>query len=124
MIQQLIEEPLSSTAGLIHTAIRSLDNEYLRSAIDFVEVQRKTPVARSRSTVMSPNLSITSWVQLPLYKLDFGWGTPVYAGPPWVPFEGLVMLIPSSTQDGSIDAIIGLFEPDMAKLEEICYEAS
>ncbi len=73
---------------------------------------------------MSPNLSITSWVQLPLYKLDFGWGTPVYAGPPWVPFEGLVMLIPSSTQDGSIDAIIGLFEPDMAKLEEICYEAS
>jgi shikimate O-hydroxycinnamoyltransferase len=124
MIQQLIEEPLSSAAGLIHTAIRSLDNEYLRSAIDFVEVQRKTPVARSRSTVMSPNLSITSWVQLPLYKLNFGWGTPVYAGPPWVPFEGLVILIPSSTQDGSIDAIIGLFEPDMAKLEEICYQAS
>lgn len=124
-VKSLVEEPLPHAAHLVHTAIRRIDNDYMHSAIDFVEAERKNPapVARSRSTVLSPNLSVTSWVQLPLYKLNFGWGTPVFAGPPWIPFEGLLIMIPSYTKDGSIDVLIGLFEPDMAKLEAICFEA-
>jgi shikimate O-hydroxycinnamoyltransferase len=125
-VGQLLDEPLSYAADLVHTAIRRLDNEYMRSAMDFVEEQRTNPapVARGRTSVLSPNLSVTSWVQLPLYKLDFGWGTPVFAGPPFIPFEGLVILVPSYTQDGSIDVLIGLFEPHMAKFQEICYQVA
>lgn len=122
-VSRLVDEPLSFAASLVHASIRRIDNEYMRSAIDFVEQERRNPVARSRSSVLSPNLSVTSWVQLPLYKLDFGWGTPVFAGPPFVPFEGLVILVPSYTNDGSIDAVIGLFQDDMAKLELLCFEA-
>ncbi|KAJ7546660.1 hypothetical protein O6H91_08G049200 [Diphasiastrum complanatum] len=87
----------------------------------FVELQQKNPVqiARSSRTVLTPNLSVTSWVQLPLYQLDFGWGTPVFAGNPGVPFEGIIILTPSYTKDGSCGCNCGLFEPDMAKLEEI-----
>lgn len=122
-VSRLLDEPLSFAASLVHSSIRRIDNEYMRSAMDFVEQERRNPVARSRSSVLSPNLSVTSWVQLPLYKLDFGWGTPVFAGPPFVPFEGLVLLVPSYTNDGSIDVLIALFEDDMAKLERICFEA-
>lgn len=122
-VSRLLDEPLSFSASLVHAAITRIDDEYIRSAIAFVEQERMNPVARSRSTVLSPNLSITSWVQLPLYNVDFGWGTPVFAGPPFVPFEGLVILIPSYTKDGSIDVLIALFEDDMAQLERICFQA-
>lgn len=124
-VRRLLEEPLSYAAGLVHASIRRIDNDYMHSAVDYVEQERTNPaptVARSRSTVLSPNLSVTSWVQLPLYNLDFGWGTPVFAGPPFVPFEGLVILAPSYTQDGSIDVLVGLFADDMAKLESICFD--
>ena len=122
-VRRLLEEPLSYAAGLVHASIRRIDNDYMRSAIDYVERERvnPAPVARSRSTVLSPNVSVTSWTQLPLYNLDFGWGTPVFAGPPFVPFEGLVILAPSYTQDGSIDAMVALFHDDMANLERICF---
>ncbi|KAG0604373.1 hypothetical protein M758_10G167200 [Ceratodon purpureus] len=124
-VRRLLEEPLSYAAGIVHASIGRIDNNYMRSAIDYVEQERMNPapdVARSRSTVLSPNLSVTSWVQLPLYSLDFGWGTPVFAGPPFVPFEGLVILTPSYTQDGSIDVLVGLFADYMAKLESICFD--
>lgn len=123
-VSRLLDEPLSFAASLVQASIRRIDDEYMRSAMDFVEQERTNPVARSRSTVLSPNLSITSWAQLPLYKLDFGWGTPTFAGPPFVPFEGLVILIPSYTKDGSIDVLVALFEDDMAKLELLCFEAN
>lgn len=121
-VSRLLDEPLSFAKSLVHAAICRIDDEYIRSAIDFVEQERKVH-ARSRSTVLSPNLSITSWVKLPLYNVDFGWGTPVFAGPPFVPFEGLVILIPSYTKDGSIDVVIALFEDAMAQLERSCFEA-
>lgn len=123
-VKDLVEEPLAFAADIVQKAIKRLDDEYMRSALDFVELQQKNPVpvARNFRTVLSPNLSITSWVQLPLYQLDFGWGTPLFAGPPLVPFEGLLVLCPSYTKDGSIDVSIALMAPDMAKFENLVKE--
>ncbi|EFJ10992.1 hypothetical protein SELMODRAFT_426708 [Selaginella moellendorffii] len=122
--KDLLEKPASYATDLIQASIKRLDNEYIRSQMDFVELQQKNPVqiARSGKTVLSPNLSVTSWAQLPIYELDFGYGTPVFAGGPYVPFEGISIMLPSYTRDGSIDVIIGLFEPDMAKFREICFD--
>lgn len=124
LVSQVTEEPLSYAAGVVHASIKRLDNDYIRSAIDYIEHRRQNTASygRTLSTVLSPDLSLTSWLQMPLYKLDFGWGTPVYAGPPYVPFEGLIILNASHTQDGSVDAILALFEDDMAKFENICFE--
>ncbi|XP_073386322.1 agmatine hydroxycinnamoyltransferase 1 [Physcomitrium patens] len=124
LVTQLTEEPLSYAAGVVHASIKRLDNDYIRSAIDYIEHRRQNTASFGRplSTVLSPDLKVTSWLQMPLYKLDFGWGTPVYAGPSYVPFEGLIILNTSHTQDGSVDAILTLFEDDMAKFENICFE--
>lgn len=123
-VEDLTEQPLAYAADIIQKAIKRLDDEYMRSALDFVELQQKNPVpvARAYRTILSPNLSVTSWVQLPLYKLDFGWGTPLFAGPPLVPFEGLLLLCPSYTKDGSIDVSLALLAPDMAKFESLVNE--
>ncbi|KAG6548540.1 hypothetical protein Mapa_010028 [Marchantia paleacea] len=122
-VEDLTLKPLSYAAGIMQKAIRRVDEEYILSALDFSELQHKNPVpvARAYRTVLSPNLSVTSWASLPLYKTDFGWGTPLFVGPPLIPFEGLLMLLPSCTQDGSIDASVGLFAPDMERLETYAF---
>ncbi|BBM97161.1 hypothetical protein MPTK1_1g03460 [Marchantia polymorpha subsp. ruderalis] len=123
-VDDLTGRPLSYAAGLVQTAIRRVDEEYILSALDFtaLQLQHPVPVARGHRTVLSPNLSVTSWAGLPLYKTDFGWGTPLFVGPPLIPFEGLLMLLPSYTQDGAIDASVGLFAPDMERLESFAFQ--
>eukprot|EP01018_Ginkgo_biloba_P000344 Gb_33798 [translate_table: standard] len=92
---------------------------------DFLQVHHKNSASVGRlspSIFLSPNVNVTSWVQLPMYELDFGWGTPVYAGPSLMPIEGRLTFIPSYIRDRSIDVMVCLLEADMAKLEQICYK--
>ncbi|KAJ7515684.1 hypothetical protein O6H91_22G023400 [Diphasiastrum complanatum] len=121
--QELLEQPLSFAAGLMHAAIKRVDRDYIRSALDFIELQQQNnPVQitkRNRTGSITPNVGVSTWVHLPLYQLDFGWGTPVFAGNAGLPYEGSIILIPSHTKDGSVNATVGLFAPDMAKFEEI-----
>ena len=123
-VKNLLEQPLSFAASIINASIKNITTDYVQSALDFIELQQKSPVqiARTNRTVLTPNLSVTSWVTLPLYELDFGWGTPIFAGNPFIPFEGLVILAPSHKKDGSIDVVLGLFAPDMARFEATCFE--
>lgn len=122
-MKDVANKPLSFAANHVHEAIKKVNNDYARSALDFIELQQKNPVqiARTNKTVLTPNLSVTSWATLPLFNLDFGWGTPMFAGNPFIPFEGLVIFAPSHKKDGSIDVVLGLFAPDMEKLESICF---
>lgn len=122
-MKDVANKRLSFAANQVHEAIKKVNSDYVRSALDFIELQQKNPVqiARTNKTVLSPNLSVTSWATLPLYNLDFGWGTPMFAGNPFIPFEGLVIFAPSHKKDGSIDVVLGLFAPDMEKLESICF---
>ncbi|KAL3699476.1 hypothetical protein R1sor_017498 [Riccia sorocarpa] len=70
--------------------------------------------ARSGARPIS-HLSGTSWVQQPVYKTDFGWGTPLFVGPPAAPLD-VVILVPSYTQDGSIDVVTTLSASDMERV--------
>eukprot|EP01018_Ginkgo_biloba_P029875 Gb_06983 [translate_table: standard] len=110
-VKDLVEQPMEFAANLIHSAVRSVDDEYIRSSLDFVELQRKKPATEPAQTATadgavsySPNLLASSWVNFSLYELDFGWGNPLYVGPSLFPIEGLMVFIPSYTKDGSIDA--------------------
>ncbi|MCO5592079.1 hypothetical protein L7F22_046073 [Adiantum nelumboides] len=123
-MKDLVHKPLSFAAGHVHNAIQKVTSDYVHSALDFIELQQKNPVqiARTNKTVLTPNLSVTSWATLPLYNLDFGLGTPMFAGNPFIPFEGLVIFAPSYKKDGSIDVVLGLFAPDMERLQAICFD--
>ncbi|CAN1131667.1 Protein DOWNY MILDEW RESISTANCE 6 [Linum perenne] len=53
-----------------------VSEEYLRSTIDYVEIDRP------RRLEFGGKLTITQWTRFPIYEMaDFGWGRPVYAGP-------------------------------------------
>eukprot|EP00249_Psilotum_nudum_P027309 c34836_g1_i1 orf=429-1775(+) len=118
----LLKKPLSYAANVIHKSLAKMDNEYLRSALDFLELQPDlTALVRGAHTFRSPNLGITSWVKLPLYEADFGWGRPIFMGPAGIPYEGLAYILPSPTNDGSLTVELALTAAQMDRFAKLVY---
>lgn len=113
--------PLRLAAEKVHESVVRMDNEYMRSAVDYLAVQG----AKSESVVRNvqcPNFGITSWVRLPFYTVDFGWGKPVYAGPAVALSEGKSFLLADPENEGGLKLAISLYKPHMELFEElICH---
>ncbi|KAI3965618.1 hypothetical protein MKX01_010575 [Papaver californicum] len=96
----LVSKPQTYTAGRIHDALLRMDDEYLRSALGYLELQPDlTALARGAHTFRCPNIAITSWGRMGLHDADFGWGRAIFAGPGGIAFEGLSYMLPSPEND-------------------------
>ncbi|KAK9149861.1 hypothetical protein Scep_008618 [Stephania cephalantha] len=119
----LMSKPLTYAAGRIHDASARMDNDYLRSALDYLELQPDlTALVRGAHTFRCPNLGITSWTRLPIHDCDFGWGRPIFMGPGGIAYEGLAFLLPSPINDGSISLAISLQTEHMKVFQKIFYD--
>jgi shikimate O-hydroxycinnamoyltransferase len=100
-----------------------MDDEYLRSALDYLEVQPDiSALVRGAHTYRCPNLGITSWSRLPIHDANFGWGRPIVMGPGGIPYEGLSYILPSPTNDGSLSVAIALQSEHMKVFENLLYD--
>ncbi|OAY70091.1 Transposon Tf2-9 polyprotein [Ananas comosus] len=107
---------------MIHEAIRRVDDRYIQSFIDFGELygdEELMPVYDVDGNVLSPMLEVDSWLRFRFEDVDFGGGGALRAFlPTWVPFEGLVMVLPGFGEDGGIDVFVTLLE-EHAKMQLI-----
>ncbi|KAL1337929.1 hypothetical protein HN51_032608 [Arachis hypogaea] len=89
-------ERLSETTRLVREARLSVSEEYLRSTVDFVDLERP------KQLEFGGKLTITQWTRFSIYKCaDFGWGRPLYAGPiDLTPTPQVCVFLPEG-QDGS-----------------------
>jgi shikimate O-hydroxycinnamoyltransferase len=119
----LQSKPTWYAASRIHHALKRMDNDYLRSALDYLELQPDlSALVRGAHTFRCPNLGITSWIRLPIHDADFGWGRPIFMGPGGIPYEGLSFMIPSPTNDGGLSVAIALQSEHMKVFETLLYE--
>ncbi|KAF7814541.1 shikimate O-hydroxycinnamoyltransferase-like [Senna tora] len=119
----LMSKPTWFAASRIHNALSRMDNEYLKSALDYLELQPDLKaLVRGAHTFKCPNLGITSWVRLPIHDADFGWGRPIFMGPGGIAYEGLSFIIPSSTNDGSLSVAIALQPDHMKAFQDLFYD--
>ncbi|XP_058114025.1 shikimate O-hydroxycinnamoyltransferase-like [Magnolia sinica] len=119
----LMSGPPTYAAGRIHDALVVMDNDYLRSALDYLELQPDlTALVRGAHTFRCPNLGITSWARLPIHDADFGWGRPIFMGPGGIAYEGLAFVLPSPTNDGSLSLAISLQAEHMVRFEKYLYD--
>ena len=119
----LMSKPTWYAASRIHNALLRMDNEYLRSALDYLELQPDLKaLVRGAHTFKCPNLGITSWTRLPIHDADFGWGRPIFMGPGGIAYEGLSFIIPNSTNDGSVSVAIALQPEHMKVFKEYLYD--
>ncbi|XP_021899271.1 shikimate O-hydroxycinnamoyltransferase-like [Carica papaya] len=102
---ELQTEPLVSTVERIHSSIKRMDNEYLRSAIDFLALQDNLDALvpmKGNEFYRSPNLAVGNWSRLPTTETDFGWGLPDYVRPASMYSEGKGYILTSPEKDGSL----------------------
>ncbi|KAH0464812.1 hypothetical protein IEQ34_004915 [Dendrobium chrysotoxum] len=108
-------------AARIREAIEKLEEEYLRSAVDYLELQEdKRRLARSAGNFAATDIAVASWNKLPLYEVDFGWGPPEFMGPAAVTYPRLFVI--SSSPGGGVKVCGSLETERMDCFVKLFYE--
>lgn len=109
---ELVKKPLSHAVELVKKAVKMVDDEYMRSAIDFFETTRMRPS-------LTATLLITTWSKLGFHTTDFGWGAPVQSGPVSLPEREVSLFLSHGKQRKNISVLLGLPATAMHKFEEL-----
>ncbi|KAL2935614.1 Anthranilate N-benzoyltransferase protein 2 [Bienertia sinuspersici] len=123
-VEDITCKPLCYAASKIHEALQRMkDEEYLKSAIDYLESKDEPLVViKGGDSVTCPNLLINSWVRIPFYEADFGSGKPKFFGNGGVRREGLCFLVPTPNGDDGFSLMINLYKVHMALFEKCLYD--
>ncbi|XP_058108913.1 tryptamine hydroxycinnamoyltransferase 1-like [Magnolia sinica] len=124
-VKELNEGSVADVARLVHDAVGRIGNGYIRSLIDFWEINggdELVSLADVEGPVLCPNLEIDSWLGLPFHEVDFGAeGSLCGFLPSWVPVKGLVILKPNVVGKGGVDAVVALFEDHARHFKQISH---
>ncbi|XP_021754744.1 spermidine hydroxycinnamoyl transferase-like [Chenopodium quinoa] len=126
----IINFPLGYTCARIREAIEKVDDNYIWSNIDFWKnLTDLSPFqdlhARNKNEgpfYGNPNLGVISWLTLPIYGLDFGWGKEIYMGPGTHDSDGDCLMLPGPVNDGSVQVAICLQVAHMDAFKKYFYE--
>ncbi|XP_061361656.1 spermidine hydroxycinnamoyl transferase [Gastrolobium bilobum] len=127
----LVSKPLGYASSRIREAIEKVNDEYVRSRIDFLKNQEDLTRFQDLHAILgsdkgpfygNPNLGVISWLTLPIYGLDFGWGKEVYMGPGTHESDGDSLLLPGPDGDGSLLVAICLQVVHMDAFTKHFYE--
>ncbi|CAI9293525.1 unnamed protein product [Lactuca saligna] len=116
-------ESLADSARRIHSKLARMDDQYMRSAIDYLEIQSDlSALIRGPTYFASPNLNVNSWTRLPLYESDFGWGKPIFMGPANILYEGTIYIIPNPNDDRALKLAVCLDSEHMSLFKKYLYD--
>ncbi|KAL0922053.1 hypothetical protein M5K25_006013 [Dendrobium thyrsiflorum] len=105
----------------IREAIEKLDEEYLLSAVDYLELQEdKRRLARSAGNFAATDIAVASWNRLSLHEVDFGWGLPEFLGPAAITYRRLFVVL--SSPDGGVKVCCSLETEKMDRFVKLFYE--
>ncbi|CAK8573576.1 unnamed protein product [Lathyrus sativus] len=88
-IGEITSKPLGYVSQMIREATEIVTDEFIRSQFDIIRGFKHLDGARALFLGVvgenipyfwNPNFYLTSWMNMPLYEADFGWGKPVYFG--------------------------------------------
>ncbi|XP_047947024.1 spermidine hydroxycinnamoyl transferase-like [Salvia hispanica] len=125
----LVSEPIGAVARKLREAVEKVGDEGVRGYLEYLS--KLEDVGRFRSLdnegrpkvayYGNPNVVIISWVGLPLYGTDFGWGNEVHVGPGSVGFDGKAYILPHLQEDGAFQVAIWLQENHMQAFKTCFY---
>ncbi|KAM3693955.1 hypothetical protein ACJW31_07G024400 [Castanea mollissima] len=112
----LMSKPLSYGSSRVREAIKKVNDEFVNLGIDFLKNQPDLTLFQDIHSVGStqgpfhgnPNFGVVSWLSLPIYGLDFGWGKEIYMGPGTHDIDGDSLVLPSHDGDGSLTVALCL----------------
>ncbi|XP_057437729.1 spermidine hydroxycinnamoyl transferase-like [Lotus japonicus] len=105
---EVMQSPLSYAVGKVRGAIQRMDDEYVRSALDYLADQKDMNLFRDKfynSAGQNPNLYVVCWTNFPFYGTDFGWEKPVCLLPGSIGSDGKAFILNDASGDGFVLAI-------------------
>ncbi|KAI4963128.1 hypothetical protein ZWY2020_034814 [Hordeum vulgare] len=125
-VRDMLDSSHGSVVGVIRDAVARIDDEYVQSFVDFGGVadangEELVATAAAAGTMFCPDAEVDSWLGFRFHQLDFGTGAPSAFVPPDLPFEGLMIFMPSRKANGSVDLFMAVAEEHVAAFEQICY---
>ncbi|KAF8393005.1 hypothetical protein HHK36_021246 [Tetracentron sinense] len=128
---ELLSKPLGYASSRIREAVEKMTDEYIRSAIDFLRCHPDLSKFKTFHSLRcpqgaffgNPNLDITSWMGLPIYGADFGWGKEFHMGPAkFLGVDGKSFILQSPHADGSFIVPLCLQVDFMEAFNELLYQ--
>lgn len=115
---------LSDLAQMIRKPLDDMENGQLEASVDLAaSIPDMRRVSYPFATFLGADLCIASWANLPLYKLDwgFGLGKPQFMRTPRGQFDKIcrTCIIQPEQLDGSLEVQIGLGSDEMSRLRRI-----
>ncbi|KAJ3677187.1 hypothetical protein LUZ60_002911 [Juncus effusus] len=120
-VAKLMSDPIKHGAEKIKVAINQVDDEYVRSLVDYLETIEVQNLSR-RSCLPKTKICVISWLGLPVCDVDFGWGKPVFMSRAQMYGTGFVYLIRRSEAEGGINVIVSLEVDCMDRFKQLFYE--
>ncbi|KAJ0547644.1 putative quinate O-hydroxycinnamoyltransferase [Helianthus annuus] len=115
---EIQSQPIGYAASKIHDALVTMNSDYLKSALDYLEQHLdQKPIVSYKYA----NIRIVSWGRLGIHDADFGWGPPVFVGPLRIRLEGMCFVLPSPINDGGLSIIIRLEVEQMKLFSNLLY---
>ncbi|KAJ6873959.1 hypothetical protein NC651_032714 [Populus alba x Populus x berolinensis] len=109
---ELIKNPLSFAVEEVQNGIKMVNEEFVRSWIDYFEVKR------AKDFRLPSHFIVTSWTRLPIECADFGWGEPAQFGCANLPADSGVFL-PHGKEKKGINLILDLPVTAMSTFQEL-----
>ncbi|KAM0021223.1 putative transferase [Helianthus debilis subsp. tardiflorus] len=127
---EIVSNPLGFVSSKIRDAIENVDDEYVNSVIDFLKNQEDLSQFRELIPTSgdeghfygNPNVGVISWLTLPLYGADFGWGKEVHMGPGTHDSDGDSLILHGKDGDGSLVVALCLQVRHMEEFKKVFYQ--
>ncbi|KAL0547289.1 hypothetical protein IC582_017219 [Cucumis melo] len=117
---------LSKLVSLLRQSFKKINKDYIKELIMGGDKERRNGVMKLVGEINKWPISnyyfFTSWKNLKLNEVDFGWGKPLWsaiAGDPNEMMGNIIVLVDNVLDDGSTEAWILLDEKEMQLLEQI-----
>jgi len=118
-VGDLLGGPLGLAARRLRAATGHGD-AYARSVVDYLETADLAALPRGGLPGM--DLRVISWLGMPSYDADFGWGEPALLAPALMYYPGFVYLLNCPGKEGGI-AVAAALEPErMERFKELFFE--
>ncbi|KAJ4779325.1 HXXXD-type acyl-transferase family protein [Rhynchospora pubera] len=119
-VSKITSSPLHVVAKIVKAAIASVDDEYVRSSIDYAEIMGNEVFGRKG--VPASHLRFVSISGLPVYDADFGWGAPQLVSRWQVGGNRFVYISDEPGENGGKEIFVTVDSATMCRFEKMFYE--
>ncbi|TVU09560.1 hypothetical protein EJB05_43043 [Eragrostis curvula] len=117
-VGDVLSQPLGFVAERIKRAVSRVDDAFVRSVIDYLELESEKGSQAARGQFMpESDLWVVSWLGMPIYDADFGWGRPGFVAPAQMFGSGTAYVTQGPDKDDPISVLFAL-EPEYLQ----CFE--